>query len=101
MNAYQALRAAILAKKQAIFTYGGHERVVCPHILGTKGGREHVLAYQFGGASSSGLPPGGEWRCFEIHRIGDVLSQDGAWHTGDSHKQPQSCVDRIDVQVVL
>lgn len=99
-DGYAVLRAALLARQQVTFTYGGHIRQVCPHILGWKGSTQHVLAFQFGGTSSSGLPPAGEWRCFEVHRIAGATSQDGAWFAGGpSHKRPQSCVDRVDVQV--
>ena len=99
MGVYEILRSAILSKQQIICQYGGHPREMCPHAIGTKNGEPHVLSYQFGGSSNSGLPPEGQWRCMVIANISDASAQDGDWQTGDSHTQPQSCVDVLDVEV--
>lgn len=98
-SAYQTLRQAVLSRQQIICDYSNHQREVCPHTLGHKAGREKVLAWQFGGSSSSGLPPGGEWRCLFVDEISNVSARSGAWHTGGQHTQPQTCVDNIDVEV--
>lgn len=96
---YSTLRNAILNKLTATADYHGYSRVFCPHVIGLKRGREHCLGFQFAGGSSSGLPPGGEWRCFEVNDLSNVLTSSGPWHTGTSHTQPQRCVDNIDVEV--
>lgn len=96
---YATLRNAILQKFQVLASYHGHYREFCPHAIGTKRGRQHALGYQFAGHSSSGLPPGGEWRCFDIAGLSTVGIRAGQWHTGESHTRPQSCVDEIDVEV--
>ena len=98
---YSLLRQAIIERKQVILAYAGYEREVCPHVLGLKQGRQHVLTFQFGGGSASGLPPGGQWRCMDVGKIRTATMRDGPWHTGLSHTQPQSCVDQIDVQISL
>lgn len=93
------MRQAIIDKQQIIATYAGHQREMCPHVIGSKAGREQALFFQFAGGSSSGLPPGGEWRCIPIDGLSDVSAQPGEWHTGPRHSQPQTCVDQVDVEV--
>ena len=95
-SVFELFRAAILGKKRIACVYAGHERLVCPHALGySKTGREMVLTYQFGGSSSKGLPPGGEWRCFEVSQVRNAQFRDGDWHTSPIHTRPQTCVARV------
>lgn len=96
---YDILKSAILNKQQVTCLYRGHVRSICPHVIGTKNGKPQVLTWQFAGGSSSGLPPGGEWRCMEVAGITNALAQDGEWHTGGRHTKPQTCVDWVDVEV--
>ena len=96
---YDIFRNAILNRQQVSCHYSGHDRLVCPHVIGTKSGRPQVLTWQFAGGSSSGLPPGGQWRCMEISKISAVQAIDGPWHTGGAHTKPQTCVDQVDVEV--
>ena len=99
---YNLIRQAILNKQQVVATYQGHRREMCPHVIGKKNGREQALFYQFGGSSSSGLEPAGStknWRCIPIAGLKDVSVREGAWHSFSPHTQPQTCVDRIDVEV--
>jgi hypothetical protein len=63
---YALVRQAIIDKQQIVATYKGHVREMCPHAIGTKNGRQQALFFQFGGTSSSGLPPGGEWRASRL-----------------------------------
>ena len=74
-------------------------RVVCPHTLGTKRGLEKVLTFQFGGGSSSGLPPSGEWRCMFISDVSNIQPISSDWHTGVGHSRPQTCVDEVDIEI--
>lgn len=99
MDAYSAVRQAIENKQQIVADYHGHTREMCPHVLGTKNGKVQALFFQFGGGSNSGLPAGGEWRCIEIQQLSNVQVRVGDWHTGMGHTRPQTCVDRIDVEV--
>ncbi len=98
-DAYSTVRQAIVDKAQIVATYRGHRREMCPHVIGTKGGRPQALFFQFAGSSSSGLPPGGEWRCIPIEGLSDVVSEIGTWYSGGDHTQPQTCVDLVDVEV--
>jgi hypothetical protein len=70
--AYQLFREAILEEKQVTCKYQGHYRELCPLIIGHKRGRERVLAFQFGGQSSRRLPPGGDWKCFDLAEVEDA-----------------------------
>jgi hypothetical protein len=97
-NVYELIRDATLARRQVLATYKGHRRELCPHVLGTKDGRRQALFFQFGGGSSSALPPGGEWRCIPVDGLEDVVVRDGPWHTSVVHEHPETCVDTIDVE---
>jgi hypothetical protein len=96
---YSTLRNAILNTLTVTADYRGHSRVFCPHAIGMKRDREHCLGFQFAGGSSSGLPSGGEWRCFDVNGLASIFTGSGPWHTGANHTQPQSCVDIIDAEV--
>ena len=52
-SVYDLIRQAIIEKKQVVAIYNGHQREMCPHVIGTKNGRQKALFYQFGGTSSS------------------------------------------------
>lgn len=99
-NVYQIFRDAIANKQQIVCTYRGLRREVCPHALGlnTKG-TEQVLTFQFAGDSSSGLPPGGEWRCMLLSEVTGAQTRGGPWHTGATHGRPQTCVKVVDIEV--
>jgi hypothetical protein len=96
---YAVLRQAIVDQKQVCCDYRGFYREVCPHVIGLKRGKNHALVYQFGGQSSSGLPPGGEWRCMDVDDITNAVIRDGPWYTGYRHTTRQTCVDQIDVEI--
>eukprot|EP01013_Petalomonas_cantuscygni_P016208 TRINITY_DN33174_c0_g1_i1.p1 TRINITY_DN33174_c0_g1~~TRINITY_DN33174_c0_g1_i1.p1 ORF type:complete len:102 (-),score=13.14 TRINITY_DN33174_c0_g1_i1:255-560(-) len=99
MGIYGEIRDAVAAKRAIRVVFKGHERDVCPHVIGHKNGHEKVLTYQFAGYSSSGLPPGGEWRCMFVSDISSVSVISAAWHTGVGHSRPQTCVDGVDLEV--
>jgi hypothetical protein len=63
-------------------------------------GTQRVLMFQFGGQSSQGLPPGGQWRCMDVARIRNIQTQSGDWHTGFSHLRPQTCIAHVDIDVL-
>lgn len=96
---YQLCSDAILGRRQMLFTYRGHRREVCPHVLGHTKGEEKLLAYQFAGQTSSVLPAGGEWRCFLLAEIHSIDVRDGPWHSGDKHSSRHNCVEDVDLDV--
>jgi hypothetical protein len=96
---YDLFVQAIRGGKQILCLYDGYDRELCPHIIGHTKGQEVALAYQFGGRSRSGLPPGGEWRCLQLSKVHNAQVRDGPWHAGSSHTQPQLCVGTVDIDV--
>ena len=96
---YALLRLAAARRQPVAAIYDGLRRLLCPHVLGRKSGRLHVLCYQFGGSSYSGLPmaPGrtGGWRCLAVERLSQVELRADAWHT-EPRSPRQTCVDEID-----
>ncbi len=99
MDAHELLIYAIEERQPVVARYDGTVRVFCPHALGTKEGRSHVLAYQIGGESTSGLPPEGNWRCFDVEKLTEVAPSDRAWRTAPNLFNPQSCLDDVEIVV--
>ncbi len=102
-NTYQIIRTAIEKKQQIVATYDNQRRELCPHVIGTKGGREQALFYQFAGQSNSRpIEPTGSpanWRCFAVDGLTNVSARNGDWHTASDHSRAQKCVDNVDLEV--
>ncbi|MGN6585678.1 MAG: hypothetical protein ACTHJV_18440 [Rhizobiaceae bacterium] len=96
---YELFAEAMRDRKQILCLYGGYRRELCPTVLGHSGDEEKALTFQFAGQSRSGLPRGGEWRCLFLQKVRDVQLRDGPWRSGDSHTQPQGCVETVDLDV--
>ena len=96
---YNLFARAMAERRQLLCTYDGYARELCPIILGHSHGQEKALTFQFGGQSSKGLPRGGQWRCLFLDKVGSPQLRDGPWHAGDSHSQPQGCVEIVDLDV--
>lgn len=60
------------------FEYGGFQRLVTPWTLFvTKNGSVQIMAYQYGGRTSSGEiedPLKGQWRAFSLEKISPELT---------------------------
>ena len=95
---YALVRRAIERRQQVHATYGGHRRRLCPHVIGTREGQSRALFFQFGGTSSRGLEPGGDWRCLPLDGLSEVSAHEGPWHTR-AHSEPQRCIDQVDLEV--
>lgn len=97
---YQIVREAIQNKRQIVGNYDGYVREMCPHCIGkSKDGGEQALFFQFAGGSKTGLPPGGQWRCFDLSRLQNVAAREGQWYSGPAHTRPQTCVKQVDVEI--
>jgi hypothetical protein len=97
---YRLIWQAARARKQITCIYGGRYREACPHILGYKKlGQEAVFVFQFGGDTTSRLPPQGDWRCFSLAGVTDVQVRAGRWHSGTRHTKTQTCIQFVDVDV--
>lgn len=96
---YKQIWRAVRERKQITCTFEGKYREACPIILDyAADGSERVLAFQFGGETSprSRLPG---WRSFLLTKIYDLKLRDGRWAEGDTHRQTQSHIQFIDVDV--
>lgn len=100
-NVYDEIRQAIVNKQQVHCLYNGYYRECCPHAIGFTNGIPRVLVYQFAGASSKGLPIGGEWRCLDIPGMQRVSIIPGSWFTGARHTKPQTCVKQVDLDITM
>jgi hypothetical protein len=96
---YALFEQAMRTRKQVVCVYGGYRRELCPVILGHSQGREKALTFQFAGASRSGLPATGEWRCLVLAEVTDVELRDGPWFAGSRHTSAQRCVEVVDLDV--
>lgn len=105
------LRQAIEGLLPVFAVYQDRKRWLCPHVLGRKGPKLHLLAYQYAGESSSGLivppvvpsdGPTDYWRCMDVSLIEDLsVLEPGPWYTCRRHTQRQTCVDRVMAEVRL
>ena len=102
METYEAVKSAIQSKSAISAVYDKLPRLLCPHVIGTKGGTEQYLAWQYGGETSKGEISNSNpanWKCLKISKLSDVQLINDSWHTGDNHSQTQTCVDAIDVEI--
>jgi hypothetical protein len=96
---YRLIAQAMQERKQVLCLYEGFARALCPIMLGHKQDRERVLGFQFAGNASTGLPRGGQWKCFDLAKMAEVELRSGRWHAGTRHTQPQYCIDRVDLDM--
>lgn len=103
-STYQQIRDAIAKKLQVFAMYRGKYREMCPHVIGTKKGKNKALFYQFGGESTTGLEPDGSpsnWRDTFVDDLQILEIRRGPWHTAPNHSRPQKAVDEIDLEVAF
>lgn len=97
---YELLRTALITRTPVSAMYNDKRRLFCPHVLGrNKRDIPHVLCYQYGGKSNSGLKPRGSadnWRCICVEKLTEVELIEGRWQTPDSHDRPQSCIATVE-----
>ena len=98
---HQLVYAAVVGRRPLAAVYDGCRRLLCPHKLGwNRSGQLRVLCYQYGGKSVSGLQPqnaSANWRCLALEKLSAVELLDDAWHTAPNHSQPQTCIERVEV----
>lgn len=97
-SGYRIVKQAIESRTPIRATYGTRSRILCPHAVGWKDGKLHVLCFQSGGASTSGLStdPNDNWRCLNLAKMSQIqLAGDESWRTAHSHRRPSTCIDEI------
>ena len=99
-DCYCLIWEAARGRRQITCTYDGFHREACPVILGySVDGEEKVFVYQFAGQSSRANAKLPQWRCLDVDEMRDLKSRNGPWFEGVSHKQAQSCVRFVDIDV--
>lgn len=108
--AWGVLARALSERRPVWARYHGHERLLCPHVLGWKGLRAKLLAYQAAGATSSGQVPsaaGQAWRSMFVDEIDHVVFSGRGWlsaanYCDDAARIGMDCVEvRVPVAVDL
>ena len=95
---YELFAEAMAAKRPVVCMYQGHPRALCPIILGHTDGAEKALTWQFEGRGSQG-PVRGQWKCLSLAEVNSAEIADGPWKSGREHRQAQSCVKDVDLDV--
>lgn len=100
-TSYNTILHAMQNRQHILCLYNGYPRELCVHAIGTSGGKEMILGYQFAGESSR--PPQSDaqrWRCLEIARMEGVTVRDGPWRTSTNHSQAQTCVKEVEYEII-
>lgn len=87
-RAWEVLARALAQQRPVQARYHGHERVVCPHVLGWAAGRAVVLVYQAAGTTSAGvLPTDGSrrWRTMFVDEIEGPVVVEGSWQSAPNY----------------
>ena len=100
--AWAVLVQGLAERRPVRARYHGHDRIVCPHVLGWKDDRAKVLAYQCGGDGSGGsLPsdPRACWRSMFVDEIEDAVITDGTWESADNYSPRSNGIDTLEMAV--
>jgi len=94
---FRTITRAIDVQSVVRTTYEAEDqsRELCLARIGTKDGVHYLEAFQTGGFSKSGLPAGGEWRCFRLMSLGNPSAVDGEWRLGERESEDTRCFDDV------
>jgi len=102
--AWEVLEEALTQRRSVRARYHGHDRIICPHLLGWRHGRIVALVYQTEGSSSSGpIPadPRHRWRSLFLDEIEDATIADEQWQTANNYNPDSDFFDSIILTVDL
>jgi hypothetical protein len=99
VNTDDVLRAAIRDKQCLTGLYDGAVRHFAPHALGaTADGTPAVFVFHYAGETTSGMPTGGEWRCFHLNRLSRLRLNEHRWRSRSNYNlKRQTCLTMIKV----
>lgn len=103
-STWDLLTQALLDRRPIRARYHGHDRILCPHLLGWKNGRPKVLAYQTSGTTSTGHLPGDSrqrWRSLFVDELEHATLADEPWQSAGNYTLTPNCVDRITLALPL
>ena len=101
-DAWVVLERALTEKRPVRLRYHGHERVLCPHVLGFKNGRAKVLAYQSDGTTSQGALPDDtrqRWRSLFVDEIENPEITNDAWESADNYTPNTNAIDHRELAI--
>lgn len=87
-QAWAVLELALVERRVVRLRYHGHDRVVCPHVLGWKSGRAMCLCYHVGGTTSEGTlraDPRERWRSMFVDQVEEAVLTGDAWQSGEDY----------------
>ncbi len=99
MNTDEVLIEAIHGKLCLTGLYDGAVRHFAPHALGAApDGTPAVFVFQYAGETTTGLPSGGQWRCFRLDRLSHLRLNEHRWRSRSNYNlKHQSCLAMIKV----
>ena len=99
MNTDDVLSAAIRDKQCLTGLYDGTIRHFAPHALGAASdGTPAAFVFQYAGETTTGLPIGGEWRCFNLDRLSHLRRNEHRWRSRSNYSlKRQSCLATVEV----
>jgi hypothetical protein len=99
VNTDDVLSAAIRDKQCLTGLYDGAVRHFAPHALGaTADGTPAVFVFQYAGETTTGLPIGGEWRCFHLDQLSHLRLNEHRWRSRSNYSlKRQSCLAMIKI----
>jgi len=98
---WAVLEEALVAKRRVRLRYAGHERTICPHVLGWKNDRAKVLAYQVEGTTSQGRlaqDPTQRWRSMFVSDIDQAMIVEGSWQSSPNYGPTHNGIDEVALQ---
>ena len=100
--AWNVLEQAVIEKRTVRVNYHGHDRLLCPHLLGWKNGRPKVLCYQSSGTTSEGKlnsDPRQRWRLMFVDEMERPVMTDDEWQTAANYRPGSKGIDIIELVV--
>ncbi|WIM14444.1 hypothetical protein [Enhydrobacter sp.] len=97
----EILEQAIRERRCVTGRHKDGERHFAPHAIGFKAdGTPAAFVFQYGGETSSRLPPRGEWRCLDLPDLSDLRLNDDRWRTFSNYSLArQTCLAEIALSV--
>lgn len=102
--AWGVLAQALNERRRVLARYHGHERVICPHLLGFSGKRAKLLAYQCGGSTSGGsLAPDASrrWRSMFVDEIEQPVIIEGSFESAENFCGGHAALGMDHVELVV
>jgi hypothetical protein len=99
VNTDDVLSATIRDKQCLTGLYDGAVRHFAPHALGTTpDGAPAVFVFQYAGETTTGLPIGGEWRCFQLDRLSHLQLNGHRWRSRSNYSlKRQTCLATVTI----